>query len=156
MEAAAAQIAAEEQLSPVEQAALAQKLLAHVSGRPSSATGSVAAGCLSPERPRNPIKGHGACNPEVEFMPSSRVVTGGIQYMPHMGGSHARAKLNNPGAAGLASSENWRSTHNYMANGAEGYGDFRSEHLALQPHANNQARNLQPKSNVVFGTDPRM
>ena len=40
-----------------------------------------------------------------------------------------------------------------MANGAEGYGDFRSEHLSLQPRAKAQARNLQPASNVVFGDD---
>jgi len=95
------------------------------------------------------LKGHGVCNPLVEYVPSAREATGGTQCMPTMGGRHAHAGY--PGAAGAASSENWRSTHNYMANGAESYGDFRSEHLALQPHAKARARNLQPASKVVFG-----
>jgi hypothetical protein len=154
VEAAAAQIAAEEQLGPAQQAALALKMLSHVSGpgRHSSTDGAVAAVSLSPERPHNPIKGHGACNPEVPFTPNlSRTTTGGIQYMPNMGGSHTEgARSNHPGAAGLASSENWR-LGDYMAHGAEGYGDFRSEHLALKPRAKLMARNLQPRSQVVFG-----
>ena len=95
------------------------------------------------------IKGHGLCNPLVDYASPTREATGGIQYMPAMGGSHAQVDY--PGAAGAASSENWRSNHNYMANGAEGYGDFRSEHLTLQSPAKARARNLQPESKVVFG-----
>ena len=105
---------------------------------------------LSPERPHNPIKGHGVCNPEVEYTPNSRATTGGIQYMPQMGGSHASCKSNYLGAAGVASSESWR-VGDYMAHGAEGYGDFRSEHLAVQSDAKaqaarRQARDLQPEA----------
>ena len=89
------------------------------------------AGILSPERPgsadgvgatgpRNPVKGHGVCNPNVEYgspqhVPNTRAVTGGIQFMPNMGGDRNASKY--PGAAGESSSDAWRSTHNYMAHG---------------------------------------
>ena len=56
----------------------------------------------------------------------------------------------------MASSEIWRCSHDYMANGAEGYGDFRSEHLAQQQqqqsHVQAPARKLQ-QSQIVFGDD---
>lgn len=119
-------------------------------------------GILSPERPHaggaspgeasNPTKARGVCNPELGYyMPNTRAATGGVQYMPNMGGKDNPSKY--LGAAGASSSEAWRSSHNYMAHGAEGYGDVRSEHLALQSKAKGQARNLQPPSNVVFGGD---
>ena len=217
IEAAAAQIAREEGLDSTQQAALAYKMLAHVSqqasrlrtlmaqreaasssprqsshrqasnrqasnrfasirqasnrrhaNRPPDAT---LTGILSQEEvspahsssdfgPRNPIRGHGACNPNVEYgspeyRPNSRDVTGGIQIMPNMGGKHGSSKFAD--AAGEPSTNGWRSTHNYMANGAEGYGDFRSEHLALRASERTNAgghRHLQTESKVVLGGNP--
>jgi len=197
IEAAAAQIAAEEQLDPAQQAALTEKMLAHVSEQahklrtlllsprqtprqmdgaqprpanqrrqsPTTATGTLA-GILAPgppqageaaaEGPRSPIKGQGVCNPLVQYSPNDGF---GIQYMPQMGGTSISPKQ--LGAAGAASSEAWRSSHNYMAHGAEGYGDFRSEHLALKASSKGQEtrmqsgqRNLQTESKVVFGGNP--
>ena len=101
--------------------------------------------------PRNPIKGHGTCNPLVEYVSDAHAAMRGIQLMPNMGGTGGHAK--HLGAAGESSTEGWRSTTNYMAHGAESYGDFRSEHLALQPSTKLRARNLQPESQVVFGDD---
>ena len=104
----------------------------------------------------NPIKARGVCNPLVDFLPNTRSRTGGVQLMPNMGGNYDDGSKN-IGAAGQSSSEAWRCSHNYMAHGAEGYGDFRSEHLAMQSNAqasrsaNPQARHLQTDSKVVFG-----
>jgi len=203
--AAAAQIAAEEQLEPAQEEVLAQRMVAHISEQaqklraqiasprregtgaarpasqqPSPAATSTLSGILSPEPPgaggvaadgpHNPIKGRGVCNPNVGFMPRSHEATGGIQYFPHMGGNYDKFK--DLGAAGEPSPLNWRSTINYMAHGAEGYGDFRSEHLALQMNTSPQAnrppspqsggpsgkqpghRHMQTESNVVFGGNP--
>jgi hypothetical protein len=204
--AAAAQIAAEEQLDPAQEEMLAQRMVAHISEqaqrlraqmasprregigaarqarqqRPSPAANSTLSGILSPEPPgaggaaadgpHNPIKGRGMCNPNVDFMPNSHEATGGIQYFPHMGGNYDKFK--DLGAAGEPSPQNWRSTINYMAHGAEGYGDFRSEHLALQMNTSPQAnrapgpqsggpggkppgqRHMQTESKVVFGGNP--
>lgn len=190
--AAAAQIATEEQLDGSQQAALTEKMLAHVSEqahklrallasprpaegmpprqasrRPSPTTASgTLAGILSPpaahagdaaaDRPRSPLKGSGACNPTVEFEPNGGFAN---QLLPQMGGRSISPKQ--LGAAGATSSDAWRSSHNYMAHGAEGYGDFRSEHLALKASAKDQPprmqtgkRNLQTESKVVFGGNP--
>lgn len=146
-------------LAEVRDAEDALRLL-QANGRQPVAVGTLS-GVLSPERPRagdasqsgprHPIKGHGLYNPEVEYKPNTRMATGGIQCMPNMGGNRNSSRY--LGAAGASSSEAWRSSTNYMAHGAEGYGDFRSEHLALQSAAKAQARNLQPESNVVFGGD---
>ena len=54
------------------------------------------------DKSRNPVKGHGVCNPEIEFTPTSRTRTDGIQCIPNMGGTHAQP--NYRGAAGVASS----------------------------------------------------
>ena len=110
----------------------------------------------------SPAKGRGVCNPLVEYMPASHTATGGVQLMPNMGG-HYDDGSKNVGAAGQASSATWRGAHNYMANGAEAYGDFRSEHLALQQSSRKaQAaagspgahRHLQTESKVVFSGSP--
>jgi hypothetical protein len=214
IEAAAAQIAAEEQLDAAQQAALAQRMLAHVSEQAHNLRALMAhrevhrealasspsprsrqasnrrhahrppdgtlGGILPQERPRSaggstspavgtrhPIKGHGVCNPNVaygspEHRPMTRDATDGIQIMPNMGGTHSVPKY--VGAAGEPSSAAWRCTHNYMAHGAEGYGDLRSEHLARQaseraaargPNAQSgPARHLQTESKVVLGGGP--
>ena len=180
IEAAAAQLAAEEHLDAEQQSALAHKMLAHVSEQAhklrtlmasprrdglearlprqhsSTPTGTLT-GILSPERPRaggaspdetrNPIKGHGVCNPLVEYTPKSRTATGGVQYMPNMGGAHSPS--NYQGAAGVSSSEAWRTSTDYMAHGAEGYGDFRSEHLALQSNRKAQAARARGDARVT-------
>ena len=122
------------------------------------------AGGLYPDESRIPIKGRGVCNPLVDtYMPNTREATGGVQLMPNMGGNYTAGESKCVGAAGERSSHAWRSSHNYMANGAESYGDFRSEHLALQanmkaraaaPSPQQSRRHLQSESKVVLGGNP--
>lgn len=113
---------------------------------------SFRAGGASPDGPRSQRRG--LCNPQVDYVPNTRLAAGGIQLMPNMGGNYDDGSKN-VGAAGQSSSQAWRCSHNYMAHGAEGYGDFRSEHLALQstsPQARGTpSRHPQTQSKVLLG-----
>ena len=111
--------------------------------------------------PCGPLKGRGVCNPLVEYTPNTRAKTQGVQLMPDMGGNYGSVSRKNVGAAGQSSTDAWRCSHNYMAHGAEGYGDMRSEHMALTSTRQDGAaqdgqqprRHMLTESKVVFGGD---